>query len=91
LKPARTNNSQDPILKIPNTKGAGGVAQGVGPEFNPRYCKKKKKEIKTKFSLALLPAAHKTKCSELYNMLFSSISADFNVLFFSFQVSVTLI
>jgi hypothetical protein len=22
----------------------GGVAQGVGPEFKPQYCKKKKKE-----------------------------------------------
>jgi hypothetical protein len=33
LKPARANSSQDPISKIPNTKRAGGVAQGVGPEF----------------------------------------------------------
>jgi hypothetical protein len=39
------NNLQDPISKIPNThnKKAGGVAQGVGPEFKPQYCKKKKK------------------------------------------------
>jgi hypothetical protein len=46
LKPAWGNNSQDPISKIPNTKGAGGVAQGVGPEFKPQYLKKKKKERK---------------------------------------------
>jgi hypothetical protein len=33
---------QDPILKKPNTKKrAGGVAQGIGPEFKPQYCKKK--------------------------------------------------
>jgi hypothetical protein len=30
-------------LKKPITKKrAGGVAQGVGPEFKPQYCKKKK-------------------------------------------------
>jgi hypothetical protein len=28
LKPARANSSQDPISKIPNTKRAGGVANG---------------------------------------------------------------
>jgi hypothetical protein len=32
---------QDPISKIPNTKRAGGVAQGVGPEFKHHYHKKK--------------------------------------------------
>jgi hypothetical protein len=26
-------------------KRAGGVAQGVDPEFKPQYCKKKKKEM----------------------------------------------
>jgi hypothetical protein len=34
-KTARANSSRDPILKIPNTKRAGGVAQSVGPEFKP--------------------------------------------------------
>jgi hypothetical protein len=34
-KPAQANSLQDPILKIPNTKKAGGVAQGVGPEIQP--------------------------------------------------------
>jgi hypothetical protein len=29
-------------------KNAGGVAQGVGPEFKPQHCKKKKKERKKK-------------------------------------------
>jgi hypothetical protein len=30
--------------KKKNQKGrAGGVAQGVGPEFRPQYCKKEKK------------------------------------------------
>jgi hypothetical protein len=32
-------------LKIPNTKRAGGVAKGVGPEFKPQYRKKKKKKV----------------------------------------------
>jgi hypothetical protein len=42
-KPAWKNTSQDPILKIPITKRAGGVAQGEGHEFKPHYSKKKKK------------------------------------------------
>jgi hypothetical protein len=29
-------------------KSAGGVAQGVGPEFKLQYCKKKKKKKKKK-------------------------------------------
>jgi hypothetical protein len=28
--------------KTYHKKRAGGVAQGVGPEFKPQYCKKKK-------------------------------------------------
>jgi hypothetical protein len=28
--------------KYPSQKRAGGVAQGIGPEFKPQYCKKKK-------------------------------------------------
>jgi hypothetical protein len=27
-------------LKKTHKKGAGGVAQGVGPEFKPYFCKK---------------------------------------------------
>jgi hypothetical protein len=41
-KPDWENSSWDPISKIPNTRRAGGVAQGVGPEFKPQYHKKKK-------------------------------------------------
>jgi hypothetical protein len=41
-KPAQANSSQDPISKIPNTKKAVGIVQGIGPEFKPQYCKKKK-------------------------------------------------
>jgi hypothetical protein len=33
-------------LKIPNTKRAGGMAQGVGSEFKPWYCKKRKERKK---------------------------------------------
>jgi hypothetical protein len=30
------------------TKKAGGVAQGVGPEFNPQHCKKRKQKERKK-------------------------------------------
>jgi hypothetical protein len=43
LMSAQANSSQDPISKKPSTKRAGGVAQGIGPEFKPWYCKKKSK------------------------------------------------
>jgi hypothetical protein len=43
LKPVRANSLQDPILKNLSQKNwAGAVAQGEGPEFKPRYCKKTK-------------------------------------------------
>jgi hypothetical protein len=42
LKPAWANSSKDPISKKIITKRAGGMAQGVGPEFKPQYLKKKK-------------------------------------------------
>jgi hypothetical protein len=54
LKPAQVNCSQDPLPKknpLPKKKlnkyikRAGGVTQGVGPEFKPQYCKKKKFHI----------------------------------------------
>jgi hypothetical protein len=32
--------------KKPSQKRAGGVAQGVGPEFKPQNHKKKKKKLK---------------------------------------------
>jgi hypothetical protein len=40
-KPAQANSSCNPISKIPITKRPGGVAQGIGPEFKPQYCKNK--------------------------------------------------
>jgi hypothetical protein len=39
LKPAWANSFQDLILKKLSQQRAGGVAQGVGPEFNPQYHK----------------------------------------------------
>jgi hypothetical protein len=40
LKPVQANSSQDPISKKPITKKrAGGVAEGVGPEFKPQHYK----------------------------------------------------
>jgi hypothetical protein len=44
LKPASTNSSRDPISKIHKTKRAGGVAQGIGPEFKHQYHTHKKSE-----------------------------------------------
>jgi hypothetical protein len=43
LKPSQANSFQDPISRKPITKKggvAGGVAQGVGPEFKSQYHKK---------------------------------------------------
>jgi hypothetical protein len=37
-----------PYLEKPITKTAGGVAQGVGPEFKPQYHAKKKKKKRAK-------------------------------------------
>jgi hypothetical protein len=53
-QPAQANSSQDPISKIPNTEkkvggGAGGVAQGVGPEFKPQYSPSPQKKICHKY------------------------------------------
>jgi hypothetical protein len=43
LKPGWANSLRDPISKKTITKKrAGGVAQGVGPEFKPQYCHKRK-------------------------------------------------
>jgi hypothetical protein len=40
------NHSEDPISKKTLHKNrAGGVAQGIGPEFKPQYWKKKKRHI----------------------------------------------
>jgi hypothetical protein len=37
--PSRGNSLRDPISKKTITKRAGGVAQGICPEFKPRYYK----------------------------------------------------
>jgi hypothetical protein len=42
LKPAQANSWGDTISKKKITKKGGIVAQGVGPEFKPFYCKEKK-------------------------------------------------
>jgi hypothetical protein len=41
LKPAQENSLQDPIIK--KKKKADEVVQGIGPEFKPQYCKRKKR------------------------------------------------
>jgi hypothetical protein len=45
-KTSQANSSRDPILKNPSQKRAGGVAQGVGPEFKPQYCKNKMRDLR---------------------------------------------
>jgi hypothetical protein len=35
------------LAKTLSQKRAGGVAQGIGPEFKPQYCKKTKQKKKT--------------------------------------------
>jgi hypothetical protein len=50
LKLDQAKSLQDLISKILNTKRVGEVAQGVGPEFKPQYCKKKKKRYYTKLN-----------------------------------------
>jgi hypothetical protein len=42
LKPVWANSSPDSLKKksSPSQKKAGGVAQGVGPEFKPQYHRK---------------------------------------------------
>jgi hypothetical protein len=51
-KPAQTNSSRAPILKkkkkTHHKKRGCGVAQGIGPEFKPQYCNKKKKREREK-------------------------------------------
>jgi hypothetical protein len=43
LKPAPENISKDPISKkLITKKTAGGVAQGVSPEFKSQYYKKQR-------------------------------------------------
>jgi hypothetical protein len=37
LNLAQANRLQEPILKNSSQKRAGGVAQGVSPEFKPQY------------------------------------------------------
>jgi hypothetical protein len=45
-----TGQSQSIVCKIlsqkktHHNKRAGGVAQGIGPEFKPQYCKKKERK-----------------------------------------------
>jgi hypothetical protein len=48
-RPSQTNRSARLYLKKqnPSQKRAGGVAQGVGPEFKPQYQKKKEKKKST--------------------------------------------
>jgi hypothetical protein len=53
-------------LRIPNTKRAGGVAEGVGPEFKPQYHTQKKISC-----LALVTHAY-TQEAEIRRIVFGS-------------------
>jgi hypothetical protein len=50
------------LKKSPSQKRAGGVTQGVGPEFKPQYHKKKKKEEKEKSLKIFKDLAMPTSC-----------------------------
>jgi hypothetical protein len=47
-KPAPANSSQDPIVKNPSQKRAGGTVQGVDPEFKTPVPPPKKKKVWSK-------------------------------------------
>jgi hypothetical protein len=51
--------------KSPSQKKADGVAQSVGPEFKPQYCKKKKKE--GMWGVKRDKSVRETFCSVLFN------------------------
>jgi hypothetical protein len=44
-KLAQANSYKTLSQKNPSQERAGGVAQGIGPEFKPQYHKKKKRRI----------------------------------------------
>jgi hypothetical protein len=44
--PAWANSSQDPISKKPISKNGWWCGSGLGSEFKPQYCKKKKRRKK---------------------------------------------
>jgi hypothetical protein len=53
-KPVEANSLMRPYLekkKNPHKKVSGGVTQGVGTEFKPQYCQRKKKSQNTKYAL----------------------------------------
>jgi hypothetical protein len=54
--------------KHPSQKRAGGMAQGVGPEFKPQYRKKKKEKVTlSEYMLAF-------GCNHLNNILINILS-----------------
>jgi hypothetical protein len=53
---AGANSLGDSISKNPSQERAGGVAQGVGPEFKPQ-CHKKKNSNNNTFALSDLSTA----------------------------------
>jgi hypothetical protein len=79
-KPARTNSSQDPILKTPNTKKDGGVVQVV--EHLPSKCEalSSHQNSATKTEKKLLMIKNESNCLK--------IIFDFNIIFYflSFRI-----
>jgi hypothetical protein len=49
-KPAQANSLGDPISKKTITKNSWWSGSGVGLEFKPQYCKKKKKKLQSRAS-----------------------------------------
>jgi hypothetical protein len=67
LKPVQASSSRDPISKILNTKRAGGVAQGVGPEFKPQHHNKIKTAMEYRLVLNLQHSPHSTEITGVHH------------------------
>jgi hypothetical protein len=66
-KPAQANSSRDPIKKTPSQKSAGGMTQGVDPEFKIQYRKKKKKRKERKKMVSPIRAVARLKLEQVFS------------------------
>jgi hypothetical protein len=85
------NSLQDPISKNPSQKRAGGVAQGVGPEFNCTTAKKPKKQKNPGLSDAELYQNLKEELIPILLKLFHKIESEGMLLNSFYEASITLI
>jgi hypothetical protein len=69
MRPYLKNNNNNNKKKNPknSTKRAGGVVQGVGPEFKPQYHKKQRKRIPKNHSLPFAYTLQEIFCLQKWN------------------------